>query len=300
MLVAFTGQAQEKAPPYIYVLGTLQDGGMPHIGCTKEHCTQLFEHPDFTKKVVSLGLVLPNKKETYLFEATPDIVSQLYLLQKEIPSNKNVIPNGIFITHAHLGHYTGLAFLGKEALGAKKARVFAMPKMMAMLKKNTPWDLLVLQNNINIHPVENEQQIALNEGVTVIPILVPHRDERSETVGYKIKGPQKTALFIPDINKWDLWERDIVKEIEGVDYAFIDASFYDAEEIGYRDLSQIPHPFVIETINLLDSLPKTQKNKVFFIHLNHTNPLLNPASKASKLVKLKGYHIAVFGKRFPL
>lgn len=300
LLSAFTSLAQQTKKPYLYVLGTLQDGGMPHLGCSKEHCTQLLEHPDPSKKVVSLGLVLPRNKETYLFEATPDIVSQVTILQKEIPNNNSIIPNGIFITHAHLGHYTGLAYLGKEALGAKNVKVFAMPKMEAMLKKNTPWDLLVQQNNIALYPIDNEQEITLKEGVTIIPILVPHRDERSETVGYKIVGPQKTALFIPDINKWNLWEKDFVKEIERVDYAFIDATFFDAEEIGYRDLSQIPHPFVVETINILDPLPAKQKNKIYFIHLNHTNPLLNPASNASILVKQKGYRVAKFGNRFPL
>ena len=249
----------------LIVLGTLQDGGMPHIGCDQQACQSLLKHPDPTKKVVSLGLIDNMNQKNYLFEATPDISSQLSFLKELSCLQKYKIPNGIFLTHAHMGHYSGLLHLGKEALGARKVRVFAMPKMKLFLENNHPWKLLLDQQNIELSSISNEVAVKLNNDLTVIPILVPHRDELSETVGYKIIGPNKTALFIPDINKWSLWEKDIVAQIKSVDLAFVDATFYNNAEVGYRDISQIPHPFVIESMELFNKLTIFDKNKIYFI-----------------------------------
>ena len=134
----------------------------------------------------------------------------------------------------------------------------------------------------------------------VTPFLVPHRDEFSETVGYKISGPAKTVLFIPDIDKWHLWKKSIVEEISKVDYAFLDATFYDAAEIDNRDISEIPHPFVIESLALFGKLPDTEKKKIYFIHFNHTNPLLDSSNPEREYLKEKGFQIAEYGQLLSL
>ena len=266
----------------LIILGTLQDGGSPHIGCKKACCKKLFEKPDPTRKVVSLGLIDFENKQTWLMEATPDITSQLKDLKKVAKFQETETPNGIFITHAHIGHYAGLMYLGKEALGAKNLPIYAMPRMKSYLETNGPWSQLVSQNNIFLSRLKKDSSVILSSNFSITPFTVPHRDEYSETVGYKIKGPNKTALFIPDINKWSIWEKRIIDEIAMVDYAFIDATFYDGNEINTRKISEIPHPFVIESMELF--------------HFNHTNPLLNPQSKQSKNVIKQGFKIARFGQ----
>lgn len=276
----------------LIVLGNVQDAGSPHIACKKECCDALFEDPDANRKVVSLGLFDAENEKTYLFEATPDISEQLKNLKRKAPFNANEIPNGIFITHAHIGHYTGLMYLGKEAINAKNALVYAMPKLKAFLEANGPWGQLVSNKNIALEEIHNNEEIKLSPTIKVMPIRVPHRDEYSETVGFRIIGPNKSVLFIPDIDKWDRWETSIIEAVVNVDYALIDATFFDATEINNRDISEIPHPFVIETMALFKNQPDTIKNKIHFIHLNHTNPLLNPESEQSKEVLAKGFHIA--------
>jgi pyrroloquinoline quinone biosynthesis protein B len=276
----------------LVILGTVQDAGSPHIACKKECCNTLFLNPDTNRKVVSLGLIDAENEKTYLFEATPDISEQLKNLKRKAPFNANEIPNGIFITHAHIGHYTGLMYLGKEATNAKNAVVYAMPKLKTFLETNGPWGQLVSNKNIALEEIHNNEEISLSPNLKVIPIRVPHRDEYSETVGFRIIGPNKSVLFIPDIDKWDKWETSIVEAVANVDYALIDATFYDGVEISNRDISEIPHPFVIETMALFKNQSKAIRNKIHFIHLNHTNPLMNPASEQSKDVVAKGFHIA--------
>ncbi|RIV31451.1 MBL fold metallo-hydrolase [Flagellimonas lutimaris] len=283
----------------LYILGTVQDGGSPHIGCQKSCCSELFNNPDHTRKVVSLGVVDHKNDKSFLFEATPDMPSQLKLLKERSQSNQET-PDGIFMTHAHIGHYAGLMYLGRESLGGKNIPVYAMPRMKMFLETNGPWEQLVKLNNIDIFPVQNETKVQLTPNLTVVPFTVPHRDEYSETVGYKIIGPTKSALFIPDIDKWSKWEKDIVKEIKRVDFAFLDATFFDGPEINTRNIAEIPHPFVLESMELFQNLPPSEKSKIHFIHFNHTNALLKQNSDSYKKVLQAGYNVSGFNQRFNL
>lgn len=289
----------EQSSVSLYVLGTVQDGGSPHIGCQKSCCAELFNNPDPNRKVVSLGVVDHTNKKSYLFEATPDMTSQLKLL-KTRANNTEETPDGIFLSHAHVGHYTGLMYLGREALGRKNIPVYAMPKMKTFLETNGPWEQLVNLENIDIQPIQNEIKTQLTPNLSVIPFKVPHRDEYSETVGYKIIGPNKSALFIPDIDKWSKWEKDIVKEIEAVDFAFLDATFFDGPEINTRNIGEIPHPFVVESMELFQNLSKVDRSKIHFIHFNHTNALLDKNSSAYKEVVEKGFNVSEFNQQFSL
>ncbi|MEQ5789653.1 MBL fold metallo-hydrolase [Muricauda sp. NFXS6] len=283
----------------LYILGTVQDGGSPHIGCQKSCCSELFKNPDNTRKVVSLGVVDHKNDKSFLFEATPDMPSQLKLLKEHAQGSKET-PDGIFMTHAHIGHYAGLMYLGRESLGGKNIPVYAMPRMKMFLETNGPWEQLVELNNIDILPIQHETKVELTPNLTVIPFTVPHRDEYSETVGYKIIGPNKSALFIPDIDKWSKWEKDIVTEIQNVDFAFLDATFFDGPEINTRNIAEIPHPFVSESMDLFQNLPQTEKSKVHFIHFNHTNALLNQTSDSYQKVLDAGFNVSAFNQQFNL
>ena len=107
-----------------------------------------------------------------------------------------------------------------------------------------------------------------------------------------ILGPNKSVLFIPDIDKWDLWQKDIVAEIERNDHLFLDGTFFDGTELPGRDMSQIPHPFVIESMQLFIDLSVNEKQKIHFIHFNHTNPLYQSGSNARDVLKNAGFQLA--------
>ena len=291
-LIPFFAFNQIKSNYTLKILGVVQDGGMPHLGNNKTCCENIKQD----KYVTSLMLMNNKNNESFLFDASPDINKQLNFMGDRIKKDLK----GIFLTHAHIGHYTGLMYFGREALNSKLVNVYAMPRMKKFLEENGPWSQLVSLQNISIIELSNESKISIDSNVIVQPVEVPHRAEFSETVGYKIYGPNKTALFIPDIDKWYLWEKSIVDEIKQVDYAIIDATFYDSKEVNYRDISEIPHPFVTESMDLFDSIDIKEKNKIYFIHLNHTNPLINKDSYQYKLVRSKGYNVAEEGMKLNL
>ena len=282
---------------YIYILGNAQDAGLPHIGCQHPFCEDSFNvYEEYY--TTSIAVVNSDLKKYILFEATPDITFQLNNLKRNI-FHEFLLPESIYITHAHMGHYTGLMYFGREALGSKDLMVKVLPRMSNFLQNNGPWSQLVDINNIKIE--ELNFGLSTNElsNISVTPLQVPHRDEYSETAGYIIAGKNKKALFIPDIDKWEKWDRDLSQLAKEFDFLLIDATFYDSKEIN-RDISEIPHPLVTETIDLLSGLNIENRSKVYFIHMNHTNMMLDPDSKLSKLVTSKGFNIARLGQKLYL
>jgi pyrroloquinoline quinone biosynthesis protein B len=283
--------------PYVLVLGVAQDGGYPQVGCKKACCQSVWQHKVLKQAVSCIALIDPISQEKWVFDATPDFTEQIHLLNETTQNEGNI--SGIFLTHAHIGHYTGLMYLGRETMGAKNTKVFAMPKMKSFLENNGPWSQLVNLQNIDIQAIEEDKPIILNERIKVIPFRVPHRDEFSETVGYKIITPNKTLIFIPDIDKWQKWNQSLVDVVKANDILLLDGTFYQDGEIA-RPMSEVPHPFISETMDLLKTLPSTQKNKVRFIHLNHTNPVLQSKSKERKGLIKRGFGVVVVGDRIGL
>ncbi|SMD32406.1 pyrroloquinoline quinone biosynthesis protein B [Reichenbachiella faecimaris] len=276
----------------IIILGIAQDAGYPQAGCKKSCCKAYWDGTNKRQHATCLALLNRSTKQAWLFEATPDIKYQMHALD-----TLGYELSGIFLTHAHVGHYAGLIHLGREVMGTQDMPVFAMPKMKAFLETNGPWSQLVSLNNISIKELKNESPVLLNRGMKVTPWLVPHRDEYSETVGYEMEGIDQTILFIPDINKWETWNKDLAKEIKNVDYALLDASFFADGELPGRDMSKIPHPFTTETMNLLKDLPAKEKSKVHFIHFNHTNPALFESPERNQVFD-RGFNIVHEGQMF--
>ena len=284
-------QPYSKSNPYLMVLGIAQDAGFPQADCRKSCCTQVWNDPAMRKSVSCLALIDPSLGKGWLFDATPDFKDQLNRMQKSC-AGKDIELSGIFLTHAHMGHYTGLMNLGREAMGGKSVPVHAMPRMQEFLRSNGPWSQLVDLQNIDLKAMRSDSIIQLTEQLSVIPIEVPHRDEFSETVGFMINAGEKRALFIPDIDKWGKWQRDINFYVKQVDYAFLDGTFYQNGEIPGRDMQLIPHPFLEESLERFKSLRPEEKDRIHFIHFNHTNPVLQANSAATAEIEAAGFHIA--------
>ncbi len=281
--------------PYVVVLGIAQDGGLPHAGCLKSCCKNLWGTGN-NEKVASIGIVDPNTGQSWLIDATPDFASQLHILEN---IHKTKL-SGIFLTHAHIGHYSGLLQLGREVMGAEDMPVYAMPRMKSFLYENSPWNQLLSLENIKIIDLKNSKEIKLSSQLYIEPFLVPHRDEFSETVGYRVVSNKKSLVYIPDIDKWSKWDQDIFQVVLHSDFALLDGTFYSSDEIPHRDMSEIPHPFITETMDLLDNMNTKNRKKIYFIHFNHSNPAINYTSSVSNIIRSKRFNIAKEGLKLNL
>jgi len=300
------GAEPSKAPdrsqvPYTMVLGIAQDGGYPQAACQKSCCEPAHRDASLRRHVACLAIVDPATGQRWLIDATPDIKDQLRMLDEAAPSSRpSPAIAGVFLTHAHIGHYVGLAQLGREVIGASGVPVYAMPRMRAFLGTNGPWGQLVELGNIRLRDLHAGAPVELTSDLQVTPLLVPHRDEYSETVGFRIEGPDRSVLYIPDIDKWSRWEQRIEDEIARVDVAYLDGTFYADGELPGRDMDEIPHPFIEETMDRLAGLPDAERAKVRFIHCNHTNPVVRGDAEAIGAIEAAGFGVAVEGELVPL
>ena len=273
--------------PFIIILGTAQDGGYPQSGCQKECCKRVWEDSSLRRLTTSIAVINPETNNAWLIDATPDFKEQKHILDTLYSEGCKL--SGIFLTHGHIGHYTGLIQFGREVMNTNSVNVYAMPMMLDLLNDNTPWKQLIFNKNIKLNPLSENNPFSLTMDISITPFVIPHRREFTETVGYKIEGPNKTVLFVPDI---DYWDKKTLELINNVDIAIVDGTFFNKNELSERNISEIPHPFIIESMTLFKELPGEHKEKIFFLHFNHTNPVLLPESIESKTVSGNGCFIA--------
>jgi pyrroloquinoline quinone biosynthesis protein B len=297
--------AAPAPPPYVLVLGTAQDGGIPHLGGGAAADDAARRDPRLRRLVASLLVCDPATGGRWLFDATPDLVAQLDRAEGHPPTRKLLGErpppvDGVFLTHAHMGHYLGLAQFGREAAATRELPVHASPRMTELLRTNAPWELAVRLGHLKLAPFAAGAPVELAPGLTVTAVEVPHRAEYTDTHAFLIRGPNRSVLYLPDIDKWERWSEPVEGWIAKVDVALLDATFYGEGELPGRSMAEVPHPFVVESIARFAKLPESERRKVWFTHLNHTNPAVLPGTPERRAVEAAGHRVAEDGDRIDL
>lgn len=293
-----TDLREDRSGIELIVLGNAQDGGVPHLGCQKDCCIRA--RRDGTRLgPACLAIVDHRSGATLLVEATPAIEEQLSLLREitGLGNNGRRAIDSLLLTHAHIGHYTGLIQFGREVASTDAIDVYCTEKMGSFLEQNGPWSQLIELKQIVVTKVEPGVLTEVMPGVKVRAISVKHRDEFSDTVAWRIEGPSKTVLFCPDIDRWE--GETLEKLIEEVDICYLDATFYDGRELPGRDLSEIPHPPMVVTMEKLQESALREPGRFRFIHLNHTNPALRD-TKIRAYIEKRGFRVAEIGEKVRL
>ena len=292
------GQATPPCQVELLVLGVAQDAGLPQIGVSDDPA---WVDPGQRRLATSLALIDRRSGARYLFDATPDIREQMHRLDRHTGDlRRGLRLNGVFLTHAHIGHYAGLMMLGREAAATRGVPVYAMPRMRDFLRTNGPWSQLVALNNVRLTELDDRRAVDLAPGLTVTPVRVPHRDEYSETVGFLVRGSKASALYLPDIDDWDSWRSEFGVEaadlIRSVDAAYIDATFYDDGELPPALIASIPHPRIVQSMARFGGFSAEDRARVRFIHLNHTNPAIRQGSVQAEEIERRGFRLAREGE----
>jgi pyrroloquinoline quinone biosynthesis protein B len=285
-------QLPEASSLEALLLGVAQDAGVPHIGCDCPTCALARHDPRRRQLPVSLALIDHRAETGWVIDATPAFPEQLAMLQEYAPRCRLA---GVLLTHAHIGHYTGLMYLGREALNSRAMPVYASAALCAYLTANGPWSQLVALGNISLQTITPAVSIALSERLRVTPLLVPHRAEFSDTMAYLVRGPARSLFFCPDVDHWEGWPHSLPRMLETVDIALLDGTFFSAAELPGRDLTEIPHPLVQTAVAQLAGTPA----HIRFIHLNHSNPLFH-AGAERRWLEGQRMTIGVAGERFVL
>jgi pyrroloquinoline quinone biosynthesis protein B len=250
--------------------------------------------------VASAAVVFPSSDRAFLIDATPDLRPQLdqvrRALERPAAGTDRSPLDGVFLTHAHMGHYLGLAFFGFEALHTRELPVWGSPSMVEFLGRNAPWDQLVRLQNIARRPLADGAAAELGEGVRVRALAVPHRAEYTDTLAYRIEGPRRTILYMPDADPWERWPRPVEELLAGVDLALLDGCFYSMDELPGRDLAAIGHPLITLSMDRFVKIP----GRVRFTHLNHSNAALEPGGVARRAIEARGFRLLEDGESIDL
>jgi pyrroloquinoline quinone biosynthesis protein B len=304
-LASCQGTEAQRAVPAdveLFVLGVAQDGGLPHLGCERPCCVAArasgrVEYP------AALGVVDRRSLDAKLLlvEATPRIEEQVALLHQlaDVHGRGRSPVDAVMVTHAHIGHYLGLAMFGREVVGAKHLPVFCSPRFADYLRGHGPWRQLVDLEQIDVHAFTVGKPFEPWPGVSVEAVAVPHRDEFSDTMAYRIKGPNQSVLFVPDVDAWERAPGLLQRLLEGVDVAYLDGTFYDGSELPERNLSEIRHPLITRTMDKLADVAAQHPGRIRFLHLNHTNEALHRADIRADMLA-RGFAVAVMGERVGL
>jgi pyrroloquinoline quinone biosynthesis protein B len=292
-----------KTDVVVKVLGTAQDGGIPQMGCYCRNCLRARKDKRFARLVSSLAILDMSEKKLFIIDASPGLPAQFDSALKRMALARQGLknsPDAVLLTHAHVGHYTGLIYFGYEVMSSHRLPVYCTSRMASFLRENGPWSQLVNLENISLNILSYDQEFSLSPHITVTPFSVPHRDEYSDTLGFAISGRIKKLLYIPDIQSWQSWERSIEEETKKFNYALLDGTFYSPEELPGRDISKIGHPLIKTSLEILKDVAREGRTEVYFTHLNHTNSALDPEGEAKKEVEENGFKIASEGMEFYL
>ncbi len=266
------------------------------MGCNCPNCNHVRVGLESPKWVSSLAIIDDVKRAFWMVDATPDLSRQYDFLMSIVPGDYTF--EGIILTHAHIGHYLGLVYLGKEAFSAKNISIIATDRMIQFLVNNAPFSQLVELGNIRLFPTETSVPIKLTERLAISLLPVPHRNEFSDTAAVQISGYQSSLLYVPDIDDWNLWQIGLNNAVTNVSIAILDGTFYNEHELPNRARNEIPHPTVMETMERLQSVVDSLSTKVYFTHLNHSNRLWDKGTMVE--IEERGFRVVRPGEQFVL
>lgn len=273
---------------HVRVLGTAQDAGVPQLGCVCVACEAARADPGHGRHPASLAVVAGSGR-TLLVDATLAITAQAGLLAR--PPQRPLGFDEVLLTHAHAGHILGLPLLGREGASTKGLPVHATATMATYLTTQRPFAHLVARGEIRLVALAPGATLQLDD-VTIAVFASPHRSEDTDTVGLDIQGARCRVVYLPDADRFD---DDLVARIRDADVALVDGTFHDADELPGRDLTTIPHPFIVDSVRRLHGA----RGEVRFTHLNHSNTLLHP-DPARRPRLPAGFAVAADGERHDL
>ena len=280
----------------VIVLGSGQDGGLPQFGARMAADAAARLDPLAVRLGPSLA-VLDDTGRCLLIDASPDIKEQESRLLRlpAYAARKAANPfDGVVLTHAYMGHYVGLAHFGREAAHTHQLPVWCTPEMAAFLRKHAPWEQLVALKNIALHPAAPDSVIEPWPGLKIRVFAVPHRGEYTDTLGLSIN---EKLLYVPDIDGWQHWAHARA-EVARHALCLLDATFFSPAEIPGRDLKEISHPFIEDTLRAFGDMAKGRR--LVLTHFNHSNPVCDPGSPQARAVLGAGFELAAEMQEFTL
>ena len=115
-----------------------------------------------------------------------------------------------------------------------------------------------------------------------------------------IAGPNRRLFYLPDTDSWQAWTQPLPSFLEGVDVALLDGTFFSLDEMPGRSVESIGHPLIRQSMELLEDLVAEGRTEIYFTHLNHSNPAVQPDSQERQVIESRGFKVLGEGQEIAL
>jgi len=291
----------------IIVLGAAAGGGLPQWNCGCDNCNaaRAGRIPAMTQSSIAVSA---DGRHWAVLNASPDIRVQLAAMPALHPTGLRDMPlRSVLVTNGDIDHVAGLLTLRES----QPFTLFATPAIHEVLAQN-PMLTALRADLVARQPVALDQGIEIAPGLTAtlfaVPGKVPLYQEGAvvetglvgeTTVGVELSAKGRRALYIPGCAELPGWLAD---RIAGADLLMFDGTLWDDDEmirmgLGQKTGRRMGHMPVVETMAAMRDLPVGQR---VFVHMNNSNPLVDPASTQTREAEASGWQVGRDGMEITL
>lgn len=292
------------------VLGAGAGGGLPQWNCGCQNCRDAREGklPVMTQSSIAVSA---DHENWVVLNASPDIATQLQRTPALWPASLRGSPiKAVMLTNGDIDHIAGLLTLREKT----PFTIFATQSGMDILTTNSVFNVLDAEL-VERKRMPTEQSVHPVPGLTVTPFSVPGKvalfleDEASldleavgdQTIGLLLETGNKRAAYIPGCATLPDW---LLQRLDAVDLLLFDGTVWENDDMqrtgtGQKTGARMGHVAVNGSGGSLERLSAINARKVL-IHINNTNPILQPDSAERAQVLKAGWDIAFDGMEISL
>lgn len=293
----------------ILVLGTAAGGGFPQWNCACTNC-RLARSGVLPHRFQSSVAISGNGRDWHLINASPDVTSQLeqFIRPRLAPdeARRGMPLGGIFLTNADLDHTLGVFHLRE----GRPLRLTAPEPVRESLERGpAPGRVLGAYAGLSWQSAREEWANVDGSGLEArcVPLAGggPPRydasaDAGTHAVGYLFRNGGAPVGIFPDVAVLDA---ALLAELAACEQIWFDGTFWDEDELvrlGFSEhcAADMGHVPISGKNGSLVALSLLGRDRVAYLHINNTNPILRPDSEERKALEAAGLRVAEDGEHF--
>ncbi|MCV3270726.1 pyrroloquinoline quinone biosynthesis protein PqqB [Roseobacter sinensis] len=294
---------------HLIVLGAGAGGGLPQWNCGCRNCKDARDGTIASMTQSSVA-VSANGSDWAVLNASPDIRAQVQRVRQMHPGALRGTPiASVVLTNGDIDHIAGLLTLREKT----PFTTYATASGLEILESNSVFNVLDAEL-VARHRIELEAPFEAAPGLRTTAFSVPGKvalflegdtlnleEAGEQTVGLILETEAARAIYIPGCAKVPDW---LLERLEGADLLLFDGTVWNNDDMqqtgtGEKTGARMGHLPLNGAEGSLKRLAGVEGRKVY-IHINNTNPILQPESPERAEVEARGWEIAYDGMEIML
>lgn len=289
----------------ILILGSAAGGGLPQWNCGCPNCVKA-RAGEIPSRSQSSIAVSANGTDWAIINASPDVRYQIAACPALHPTGPRISPIcSVFVTNGDIDHIAGLLTLRER----QPFTLFATSEIANVLAENRIFDA-VNREVVDRKNVTLGAPFELAPGVMAKPFSVPGKVplfmegetvdtelEGEQTIGVALSAGGATAYYIPGCAKLTPALED---RLRGAEMVIFDGTVWLNDEMARRGVGQktgarMGHMSMTGDHGSIAAFAPLDVKRRVFVHMNNTNPVLDPSTPERAEVEAAGWIIAEDG-----